>query len=558
MERHDVSSVSSPRDPAPAPPELSPAEHLLRARLAAVVETTDDAVITKNLDGVIQTWNNGATRVFGYTAEEAIGQPILLLIPPERHGEEETILGKLRRGERIEHYETVRRRKDGQLIDVSLSVAPVRDSTGKVVAASKIARDITARKRLDAERDQLLESERTARAEAERISLSKDDFLAMLSHELRTPLNAILGWAQVLRGPNIRAEDLREGLEVIERNTRVQGQLIEELLDMSRIVSGKVRLDVKTVDLQDVVKAALESVRHAAESRGIRLKAILDTAAGPVRGDDARLQQCFWNLLTNAIKFTPKGGSVIVTLERVNSHVQVSVADSGQGISPDFLPHVFERFRQADQSTTRRHGGLGLGLAIVKQLVELHGGRVRVSSPGLGQGATFTIELPVTSVRPTPGREEESGRHRPLTADLPSLEGLLVLVVEDEPDSRGLTKRVLEESGARVLIAGSAAEGMDLLVAERPHLILSDIGMPDVDGYQFIQQVRSLPPDRGGRTPAVAVTAFARPQDRTKALLAGFQTHLPKPVEPMELIATVASLASRPGKKDTDTNDGAP
>jgi CheY-like chemotaxis protein/nitrogen-specific signal transduction histidine kinase len=410
-------------------------------------------------------------------------------------------------------------------------------------------------KRAAEEREQLLHAERAARAEAERASLVKDEFLATLSHELRTPLNAILGWAQILRNRVQDDEELSEGLSVIERNTRVQTQLIEDLLDMSRIISGKIRLDVQQVDLQDVVKAAVASVRHSADSKGIRLQVVLDPLAGPVRGDPSRLQQCFWNLLSNAIKFTPKGGRVQVTLERVNSHLEACVIDNGEGIKPEFLPHLFERFRQADASTTRQHGGLGLGLSIVKHLVELHGGKVRAKSPGEGHGATFCIELPLMVVYPPPADGSREHPRGPsvsgdkagggMPSDHPSLAGITVLAVDDEPDAAQLVKRLLESCGARVVTASSAAEALDLVVRRRPDMILSDIGMPGEDGYDFIRKVRALPADQGGRTPAAALTAFARAEDRTRALRAGYQTHVAKPVESTELTAVVASLAMR-------------
>jgi CheY-like chemotaxis protein len=377
----------------------------------------------------------------------------------------------------------------------------------------------------------------------------KDEFLATLSHELRTPLNAILGWSQILRTRDHKDEEITEGLEVIERNTRVQTQLIEDLLDMSRIISGKIRLDVQQVDLQDVVKAAVASVRHSADAKGIRLQVVLDPLAGPVRGDPGRLQQCFWNLLSNAVKFTPRGGRIQVSLERVNSHLEVCVVDNGEGIKPEFLPHLFERFRQADATTTRRHGGLGLGLSIVKHLIELHGGNVRAKSAGEGQGATLVIELPIMVVQPPEAQtRREHPRSPTLTAapvDHPFLDGITVLAVDDEPDARNLIKRVLEDCGAKVIQAASAQEALELVIRERPDMIVSDIGMPGEDGYAFIKKVRALRPDEGGRTPAAALTAFARAEDRTRALRAGYQTHVAKPVEPTELTAVVASLAIR-------------
>jgi PAS domain S-box-containing protein len=557
-----MTSPTHPNDTPATPPQAdrdsifgsSPLAEDLRARLAAVVESSEDAIISKTLDGIIRTWNDGATRIFGYTSEEMIGRHVTTLMPPDRVDEEARIIERLRRGERIEHYETVRVRKDGTRLDISLTISPIRDSSGVVVGASKIARDITARKQFEAERERLLEAERLARGEAERVSLLKDEFLATLSHELRTPLNAILGWSQILRSRSSAVaadEEAAEGIAVIERNARGQTKLIEDLLDMSRITSGKLRLDVQQVDLRDVVQAAVAAVRHAADSKGVQLTAVLDPLAGPVRGDPGRLQQCVWNLLSNATKFTPRGGRVEVSLARVNSHFEIAVADTGQGIKAEFLPHVFERFRQADASTTRRHGGLGLGLSIVKNLVELHGGKVRVKSPGEGQGATFIVELPRMVAHPLPdGPPQEPSTSRPMSSaaaavDYPSLAGVTVLAVDDEADARDLIRRILEECGARVLLAASAAEALDLVPRERPDMIVSDIGMPGEDGYQLIREVRALPPDVGGRTPAAALTAFARAEDRTRALRAGYQTHVAKPVEPMELTAVVASLATR-------------
>lgn len=383
-----------------------------RTLLASVVESSEDAIITKSLDGIISTWNKGAERMFGYTAEEITGLSITILIPTDRMDEEPAIIARLKKGERIQTYETVRRRKDGTSLHISLTVSPIKDKSGRIIGASKIARDITERKRAEEERlrltsllERLLDSERSARAEAERLSAIKDDFLATLSHELRTPLSAILGWTQVLRRRVTDDADLSRGLETIERNVRVQTQLIEDLLDMSRITSGKLRLDIQTVEPVSFVEAALETVRPAADAKGIRLEKLLDPAAGPISGDPDRLQQVIWNLLLNAIKFTPKGGKVQVLLERANTHIEISVADTGIGISPEFLPHVFERFRQADASSTRSYGGLGLGLSIVKHVVELHGGTVRAQSPGEGLGTTFAVQLPVYDVERSTEKE---------------------------------------------------------------------------------------------------------------------------------------------------------
>jgi signal transduction histidine kinase/CheY-like chemotaxis protein len=395
------------------------------------------------------------------------------------------------------------------------------------------------------ERARFLEAERAARAEVERISLMKDEFLATLSHELRTPLNAVLGWAELLIARTKEDTDTNRGLQTIARNARAQAQLIEDLLDMNRIVSGKVRLDVQRVELGPIVEAALDSVRPSADSKTISLRRTLDPNAGPVFGDPNRLQQVVWNLLSNAVKFTPKGGNIDVIVHRVSSHIEITVQDSGMGISAEFLPHIFERFRQADSSTTRKVGGLGLGLSIVKQLVELHGGTVRAESGGDGTGATFTVSLPLRAVRePVLAAEHPtSGRHFHPRSPLVSLEGLMVLVLDDEADARELVKSVLEDAAAVVLTAASADEGLELVKLHRPHVIVSDIGMPERDGYQFIMDVRSLPAEQGGKIPAIALTAFARSEDRTRAMLAGYQVHVSKPIEPSELVATIKSTA---------------
>ncbi len=405
-------------------------------------------------------------------------------------------------------------------------------------------------KRAAEERKDLLDRERAARSEAERTNTMKDEFLATLSHELRTPLSAILGWAHALRSRRMDADELRDGLEKIERNARVQAQLIEDLLDMNRIASGKIRLDVQSVNPVSFIEAAIETVRPAADVKGIRINPLLDPGAGPISGDPQRLQQIVWNLLSNAIKFTPKGGTVQVLLERVNSHIELSVADTGIGIDPAFLPHVFERFRQADATTTRHFGGLGLGLSIVKNLVELHGGTVRVKSPGKNHGTTFTVHLPITVVHRDADIEPRT--HPRTLVEQPvhdfqrvDLKGVRIVVVDDEPDARELIKLLLSDCEAEVHIAANALEALALVEQVRPDVLVSDIGMPEVDGYELLRRVRALGPKRGGNVPAIALTAFARSEDRTRTLRAGFQVHVSKPVEPPELIATVANAARR-------------
>jgi CheY-like chemotaxis protein len=394
------------------------------------------------------------------------------------------------------------------------------------------------------------EAERLYR-EAQESSRLKDEFLATVSHELRTPLTAILGWAHMLRTGQFNDESARRAFETVERNARAQAQLIDDLLDVSRIVTGKLRIDVRPVDPHSFIEAAVEAVRPGAEAKGVRLQKVLDTGAVSVSGDPVRLQQIVWNLLSNAIKFTPRGGRVQVRLERVNSHVEVAVSDTGSGIPAEFLPHVFDRFRQADQKTTRQHGGMGLGLAIVRHLVELHGGTVRAESAGEGQGAIFTVLLPVA---PVYNAEDEGGRVHPAARNtLPNfdlfdrLDGLKILVVDDEPDTRDLLKAGLGQCGAEVTAAASAAEAFEAIEKSAPDLLISDIGMPGEDGYELMRRVRRLPPEAGGRVPAIALTAYARVEDRMHALRAGYQMHVPKPVELAELAAVAASLVNRGG-----------
>ncbi len=524
--------------------------------LAAIVASSEDAIVSKTLHSIVTSWNAAAERLFGYTAAEMIGQSILRIIPKELQYEEEEILAKLRRGERIDRYETVRVCKSGEKLEISLTISPIRDSRGRIIGAAKIAHDITARRdaerqlqareaelsKLAAERQVFLESERAARSEAERLSHIKDEFLATLSHELRTPLNAIQGWAHLLRERKTSPGDVERGLETIERNVRVQAQIVNDLLDMSRIVSGKIHLEVQPLYLHEVINGAIEAVRQSAVAKDIRLQAVLDSRIGAVRGDPNRLQQVLWNLLSNAIKFTPKGGHVHIALERVNSHAEICVEDNGIGISSEFLPYVFERFRQADASTTRRFGGLGLGLSIVKSLVELHGGTVRVKSPGESQGSTFIISLPISHVR-ADAREPVPRRMDSLdTFELPRLDDVRVLIVDDEADGRALIARILEDRGAKPVGVASADEALKALARESFDVLLSDIGMPNLDGLELIRQVRKLDSSRSGPLPAIAITAYARPEDRQRSLLAGFHMHLSKPVEARELIASIAGL----------------
>ncbi|SNT32456.1 MHYT domain-containing protein, NO-binding membrane sensor [Noviherbaspirillum humi] len=399
------------------------------------------------------------------------------------------------------------------------------------------------------ERQQLLLREREARAEAERLSDMKDEFLATLSHELRTPLNAVLGWTQLLRMKRGDEATLARGLETIERNARAQAQLIDDLLDMSRILSGKIRIEMQRVDLAACVAAALETVRPAAMAKSIRLQAELAPNAGTVSGDPNRLQQVLWNLLSNAVKFTPEGGMVAISLTVEGDDAVVTVTDSGIGIAPDFLPHVFDRFRQADASTTRQHGGLGLGLSIVRHLAELHGGAVSASSSGAGQGATFTLRLPVAgsdaAVRAEKTDPGQASRDLPAARDLGNLSGIRVLVVDDQDDARDLVERILQNCGAVTIGASSAGQALSLVEQAPPDVIVSDIGMPGMDGFEFMRRVRAFGAARGGDVPAVALTAFSRAEDQKRALQAGFNHYLSKPFEPADLVDCVAGLTTQ-------------
>jgi PAS domain S-box-containing protein len=685
-----------------------------RGLLAAIVESADDAIVAKDLDGVIQSCNAAAERLFGYSADELIGRSVRILIPPERQAEEDEILIHLRRGERIERFETVRVAKDGRRLDISLRISPVRDESGRVIGASKIARDITAEKQAEAEHVRLLresaaitetlnnvgavvasELDRSKVVQAvtdaatelttaefgaffynvvgetgeslmlytisgvpremfaqfpmprntlifgptfkgieivrsdditkdpryghnapyygmppghlpvrsylavpvkgrggnvigglffghsrpaqfaahhERLVVGiaswaavalenaelymsareanrvKDDFLAGLSHELRTPLNAILGYARMLRAGMVGPDRQQKALETIERNATSLTQIVEDVLDISRIVSGKIRLNVQPVDFPAIVRSAIDVIAPAADARGVRVESIVDPLAPPISGDPERLQQVLWNLLSNAVKFTNRGGKVQVRLARVNSHIELSVSDTGIGIAPEFLPYVFERFRQADSGITREHGGLGLGLAIARQLTEMHGGTIEVASGGLGEGSTFRIKLPVMIVHPLAGEEPRvhpRSPMSPLSVATPDLSTVHVLVVDDEPDALTLVSDVLASAGARVSTAPSGREALAVLDRDVPNVLIADLGMPHMDGFSLIDEVRRHTDRRVRDVPAAALTAYARSEDRVKALRAGFQMHLAKPIDPAELVTAIAALAKR-------------
>ncbi len=658
--------------PAAAPASASD-DDATRARMVAIVDSSDDAIISKNLNGVIQSWNRAAEALFGYTAEEAIGQPVTMLIPEDRFNEEPDILDRIRRGVRIEHYETVRRRKDGALIDISLTVSPIVDARGVIIGASKIARNITERKRAEralrfrteqfetlfnevpvgvyllddllrfrelnpvaqrafgeissslagrpfdelaraiypreladetarvfhhtletgephvsperaemrldlgsthyfdwrvnriklpdgghglvccfrdisnfvvarADRQRLLDAERDARMAADQANRVKDEFLATLSHELRSPMNAVLSWLHLMQLKPDDASIVEQGLAAMDRGVRTQVQLIDDLLDLNRIVSGKLRIETELLHIDAVLDAALETVTPQANALGITLGRGSKAQGLAIRGDFTRLQQVFWNLLTNAIKFSSRGGQVDVALERVDDLVRITVADSGQGIAPELLPYVFDRFRQADSSRTRRHGGLGLGLAIVKHLVELHGGSVQAESPGLGQGATFTVTLPAAVHGSALARD---ARAASVFGDV-DLTGVDVLLVDDDPGTLAAVGRILTEYNAHLQTAASVDEALEHFDRSRPDILISDISMPERDGYELIHELRARP--RGKTIPAVALTAFARSEDRIRAFEAGFNLHVTKPADPRELLAVIASAVQGSAK----------
>jgi PAS domain S-box-containing protein len=725
-----------------------------RYLLASIIESSDDAILSKSMEGTILSWNRGAERLYGYSAEEVKGRPVSMLMPPDRADDFPMIMQRLRRGERVEHYETERVRKDGAIIQISVTVSPIKNLAGEVIGASAIARDVSEQKQLEKEREQLLAREldarrkaeeaqklteeilareEIARAEAEEAvykqrviqkglihlvdasavllsslqveailptvvnlakqvvtadahavwrfkpasgiwhlmasaglseeyikstgtiltstkptaisqiiaedvtkeeklesrleayraegiksmlvvplhirghdvgtigfyykqphrfdetevyiatalaniaasaigsaemyeeqarlredaqeaSRAKDEFLAMVSHELRTPLNAIVGWAGMLRTGRVDKQTTERAVETIERNARSQAKLIEDLLDISRIITGKLRLNIQPVELSSIVEAAVDVVRPAAAAKDVRIQAVLDPEAGPVSGDPERLQQIIWNLLSNAVRFTPRQGRVQVRLQRLNSQVEIAVSDTGQGINAEFLPFVFDRFRQADSSFTRSHGGLGLGLSIARHLVELHGGTISAYSAGEGQGATFTVQFPLMILQaPVSNRAgplqwaDQSGSANELFDGAQSLAGMRLLIVEDEPDARDLLKLMLEQYGAEVKAAQSAKDAFQAIEEWGPDLMISDIEMPGEDGYALIQKVRAGEP-RQGRLPAIALTAHARAQDRTKALRAGYDAHVAKPVEVNELVTVIESLARTTGK----------
>jgi len=695
--------------------DILPQSLPLQALFAAIVRSSDDAIVSKDLNSIVTSWNEAAEQMFGYTAKEMIGRSIRTIIPHDRQHEEDAVLASIRQGLSVDHYETVRLHKSGALVHISLSVSPIRNAEGTVIGASKIARDISVRLRAQAITDRarrqgiflarlttsfsgtLNYTDRltelatlsvpeladwcvvdavTTNGQIERVTINhidpnkvalagqiherhadplalasavevirtgkpaivpmisdevlvaaaagddellrlvrslglvsyvclplmvhgsmlgaltfataesgrqydddairflqdvasraalaldnarsyeqlqaanrmKDEFLATLSHELRTPLNAILGYARMLRAGMLKDDKRNNALDTLERNATSLTQIVEDVLDVSRIAAGKIRLNVQSLDLPVVMHDALATVMPAAEAKGVRIQSIVEPDIGPVSGDPDRLQQVMWNLLSNAVKFTPRGGHVQVRLQRANSHIEISVSDSGVGIREDFLPHLFERFRQADSTTTRAHGGLGLGLAIARQIVELHGGTIHAFSGGEGKGATFRIELPaivhsavVVSAEP---RVHPRTQVRVTPMHDHALSDVRVLAVDDDADALNLVREILETAGAQVFTAASAPAALAVLEEQSPDVLISDLSMPGMDGFELIQRVRTLTNEKKD-IPAAALTAYARSEDRARALRTGFEMHLAKPIDPSELIAAVVSLARR-------------
>ena len=509
--------------------------------LPAIIESADDAIISKTLEGIITSWNQAAERIFGYTADEIIGKPVLTIIPPELRNEETLILSKIRSGERLEHYETVRLRKDGTKVDISLTVSPIKNSQGRVIGASKIARDITDHKRAEHERRLLLQAAEEARRDAEAANKAKDNFLALLSHELRTPLHSMRGWLTMLSNGVLTDEQRIRAYDVLTRGIESQKALIEDLLDVSRIVSGKLSISSDKVSLVSVVANSIEQIRPLAAEHGITITTEFDSRADDIIGDSTRLQQVVNNLVNNAIKYSPPGTEVEVHLRESEGRALLSIKDSGIGISRQHLSRIFERFEQGDSSTRRSFGGLGLGLTIARHLTELHGGTIEVESEGEGLGAVFTVSLPLNRnvvrqyfSKRKPGSDSE--------AESNLLRKTRILIVEDDVDSLEMLRLVLENSGAEVTPVDRSQKAVDELSRNSFDLIISDLGLPGMDGYDLIQEVRGGLGIDPKRLPAIALSGYVAEDDRHRSLSNGFQMHLQKPLDVSTLASTVKAL----------------
>ena len=514
--------------------------------LHAIVESADDAIVSKTLDGIITSWNRSAERMFGYTADEVIGKPILILIPKELQSEETEILSKIRRGERVDHFETIRVAKDGRRLNISLTVSPIKTPDGSIIGASKIARDITEQKRAEQERKRLFEVAEEARHEAEQANLAKDQFLAVLSHELRTPLHSMLGWVNMLKSGMLKGNQANQALEVIIRGINSQNALIKDLLDVSRIVGDKLDIERARVSLVSIISDSVEILRPIAQANGIELNAEVDATADDIEGDSVRLQQVMTNVIGNAIKFTAEGGRIDVRLGRNERNAVVTVTDTGQGISPEALPIVFEKFRQGDSSSRREHSGLGLGLTIARHLAELHVGSLTAESPGEGKGSTFTLTLPLKGASKMTTNVIATGEQSAAaTQRAARLSGSRLLIVEDDIDSLDMLRVVLQHEGADVATVDRSDRALEELKKQKFDVMISDLGMPFMDGYDLIREVRhtlGISPDE---LPAIAISGYVGADDRSRALENGFQVHLPKPLDISPLPDIIAKLVQK-------------
>ncbi|MEH2023226.1 hybrid sensor histidine kinase/response regulator [Nostoc sp.] len=511
------------------------------ARYRRIVDTSYEGIWMIDSEARTEFVNQRMSQMLGYPAEEILGRSIFDFMDRSDDIAAEEKLEWFK-GEGRDLKERRLRCQDGSYIWTLISATAILNEQSECLGAIAMLTDITDRKRTESERDRLLQLEQRARAEAEAANRIKDEFLAVLSHELRSPLNPILGWAKLLQSGKFDQPSLQKALKTIERNAKLQAQLIEDLLDVSRILQGKLNLNMIPVDLVSTIEAAMETVHLAAEAKTIAIQTMLDPSVGTVLGDSARLQQVFWNLLSNAVKFTETGGKVNVRLERIDAEAQISVSDTGKGIHPDFLPYMFDYFRQGDSTTTRRFGGLGLGLAIARHLIEMHGGTVSAESPGEEQGAIFTVKLPLIKDGATINDDTKTDS---ATAVFPSspLMGLQVLIVDDNDDTREFFSFVLEEFGAIVTAVASGDEALQALTQSKPDILLSDIGMPEMNGYMLMQQVRTLEAELGVKQiPAIALTAYAGEINQQYALKAGFQQHIVKPVAPEELLIAISNL----------------
>ncbi len=521
-------------------------------RLAnAILEQSAEPIIVCDVDGMVIRASGAARSI---AEGRVLRRSFLDAFPFECQGADEHPVTSALRGNTTSGCELSQAEPGRTPVAFLCTAAPLLDESAKILGCVVALVDISERKRVESARGMLLDAERAARSsaelartEAEASSRAKDEFLATISHELRTPLNAMLGWSQLLTNNSLSEEKLAHALEVIQRNVLAQSRLVEDLLDVSRIISGQMRLEMQPVEAVRVVDAAIESARPAIEAKHISLNAALDPDSGQILGDATRVQQVAWNLISNATKFTPPNGKITVSVRRLESSVEIVVADTGQGIAPEFLPFVFDRFRQADGSFARRHGGLGLGLSIARHLVELHGGTITVESAGLGHGASFIVRLPFAGTRSSLPLAASGATSLdftpPAVLAVPELRGIRVLVVDDDDDSRDLVVSILEKCGAITFPASSAEEALSIITSERPDVLVSDIGMPGMDGYELVRAVRALPDERAHSVPAVAVTAYARTEDQRRALAEGFQLHLAKPIEPTSFAAAVARLS---------------